>query len=240
MQDTHRYVPTPKRVGSDFLGVETGFAYCTVDCYDKLGPGQEAIFVKEEQQQCPTMQFRPPWQLFTLLVLCALACDSFPHGEIRSDLYDQNLSHIAFHSNAFKLELSSLVAPSPSSASIAVVGVEWGNEVLYFAELGYHVYAFEPLSKFVNHLDGILRQNPALNVTLVPIAAIAARNAGNITLKYDNANVSESVATGVVDDYVREELAVLSVDVQGEELEVLRGCSQLLAGPKPAVRSLVR
>lgn len=177
--------------------------------------------------------------LFVLVPFAA--CDRFPRGHIHRTLYDQRLSHLAFHSGSLKPALARLVSDPPraTASSVAVVGVEWGAEVVDLAEVGYHVYAFEPVGKFVTHLEATLKENPHLNVTLLPIAAVAERNAGNITLEYGNAGVKEEVRTGVVDDFVEGELAVLSVDVQGSELEVLKGAKRLLGGPKPAVRSMV-
>lgn len=47
-------------------------------------------------------------------------------------------------------------------------------------------------------------------------------------LYYHNDNVSERVATRKLDDLVHEPLAVLSVDVQGDEYHVLQGALHLL------------
>lgn len=175
------------------------------------------------------------------LLLAAALGAAFPRGHVHRTLYDQRLSHLAFHSGDLKPALARLVSdPATSAASVAVVGVEWGAEVVALAEIGFHVYAFEPVAKFVAHLEEVLKEKPHLNVTVLPIAAVAERNVGNVTLEYPNAGVSESVASGIVDDFVKGELAVLSIDVQGNELEVLQGAKHLLSGVKPAVRSMVR
>lgn len=108
-----------------------------------------------------------------------------------------------------------------------MVGVEWGSEVFPLAAAGFSVYAFEPASKFVAHLRDQVRGHPEWNVTIVPIAA-GKEKGGSVALEYDNEGVSEDVERGVVDDYVKEGLAVLSVDIQGDELEVLEGSGEVI------------
>ncbi|PXF43052.1 hypothetical protein BWQ96_07199 [Gracilariopsis chorda] len=149
----------------------------------------------------------------------------FPHGFISPSLHQQALSHIAFHSNAIKLALASLF---PSLKAAAVVGVEWGQETFLFAENDFHVYAFEPANKFVDHLKRIVENNPQWNYTLVPIAA-ANESEGTIILEYENADINETVQVGKVDDHVHEPLAVFSLDIQGDELHVLQGSTKLLS-----------
>lgn len=160
--------------------------------------------------------------LFSCLLLHAL---SVPHGVINSTLHEQALSHFAFHSNPVKLALASLF---PHLKTVAVVGVEWGEEVIFFAEKGYHVYAFEPATKFVSHLQKLMHANPSWNITLVPVAA-SNSSQGTMELCYGNEGVKETVKLGRVDDHVHEPLAVFSLDIQGDELHILEGSTSLLS-----------
>lgn len=164
----------------------------------------------------------------------------FPQSVISDVLYTQRLSHIAFHNNALRGVLVDLVSNnSQHQTVIVVVGVEWGTEVEYFANKGYAVYAFEPLSRFVKHLQATLKQNPQWNVTVLPVAAGSTRDAF-VQVTYPNANITEYVKAATVDDYVHDEVTVLSIDIQGNELDVLKGCTALIKREKPLVRSLVR
>lgn len=162
----------------------------------------------------------------------------FPRGVLSDYLYKQRLSHIAFHHPFVKETLARMVS-KPGEASIAVVGVEWGAEVMQFANLGYKVYAFEPMTRYVSYLKGRVSAHKDWNVSVIQIAA-GKGDVGNITLNYhtEGQDVTEVVRTGKVDDHIREEVAVFSLDIQGNELDVLQGSPQLLK--KYGVRSLVR
>lgn len=148
---------------------------------------------------------------------------SFKAGHVHPLLHDQALSHFALHSFGVQKALVSLFEPR----SLAIVGVEWGTDVRQFAESGYHVYAVEPASKYVNNLNGLLEEHPTWNVTVLPFAAGNA-SGGSMHLTYDNDHVSETVSVHRLEDHISEPLAVLSVDVQGDELAVLQGAERLL------------
>lgn len=164
--------------------------------------------------------------LFTKLLSCASSQEAkFPKGRISPILHEQALSHLAFHSNPMKLALASLF---PSLKSVAIVGVEWGEEAVLFANKGYHVYAFEPARKFVKNLQTLKAAHPEWKLTVVAIAAGNTTD-GSIVLQYDNAQINETVAVGKVDDHVQEALAVFSLDIQGDELHVLQGSTKLIS-----------
>lgn len=165
--------------------------------------------------------------LFSPLLCHASHASSFPHGKIHPLLHSQALSHLAFHSSSLKLSLASLFGAPPSASPVAVVGVEWGSEVFPLASAGFSVYALEPASKFVAHLRDQLREHPEWNVTVLPLAAGKERG-GSMTLEYGNEDVREEVERGIVDDYVKEGLAVMSIDIQGDELDVLEGSEELM------------
>lgn len=162
---------------------------------------------------------------FMVFAILFTASSSFPRGTINPLLHEQALSHLAFHSPSLKLALAKLF---PALKSVAVVGVEWGDEVQFFARSGYHVYAFEPAKTFVSHLQEIVDRNPNWNVSIIPIA-VGNSSRGQIDLKYDNHNISERVPVGTVDEHIREALAVLSLDIQGDELHVLQGSAVTLS-----------
>lgn len=161
-------------------------------------------------------------------------------GHLGGTLLSQGLSHVAFHAPATKLLLARLLGGP--SRSVGVVGVEWGAEATLFAQRGYTVHAFEPMPAFHAALAKRIAINAARaaegveqkwDVRLHQIAA-GAESSGSMDVRYQGR--STRVQRGRIDAYVRGELDVLSVDIQGGELDVLRGAKGLL-GPDGA-RSL--
>ncbi len=136
---------------------------------------------------------------------------------------------MAFHSNLFKLRLASLVK---QYNRVAVVGVEWGSEVRALGSAGYEVHAFEPLTKFHTHTKNIAT-SAGWNVHMYKVAA-GATSGGTIELKYDG--FVDNAKLAKVDDFLSSKLDVLSVDIQGNEYDVLVGARNLISGGK--VRSL--
>lgn len=148
-----------------------------------------------------------------------------PHRQINPVLSNQKLSHFAFHSNPAKKYLTDIARlQSNSTNSIAVVGVEWGVEVVYLASIGYHVYAFEPLSVYVEELKKRVRDED-LNVTIVEKAAGSTN--GRLNLTYENGGITEEVDVVMIDEVVGP-LLVLSVDTQGSEFDILKGGKRIL------------
>lgn len=121
--------------------------------------------------------------------------------------------------------------------AVAVVGVEFGTEVEMFANEGYTVHAFEPMPMYHSLMAAKVRKNAAAadggvqkwDVRLHHIAAGSDRN-GTLTLKYrtEAANEKSTVLVGRIEDYVKQELVVLSVDIQGSEIDALRGAKRLI------------
>lgn len=151
-------------------------------------------------------------------------------GIISDVLYRQGLSHVAFHSVLFKLHLAKLIL---STKRVAVVGVEWGDEVRAFGAAGYEVHAFEPLSKFHDNAKQVAEAS-GWNVHMYKVAA-GSTSGGELRLKYQR-NVVEVVKRARLDDYLNVELDVLSIDIQGNEYDVLQGAENLINSGK--VRSL--
>lgn len=147
---------------------------------------------------------------------------NLPHGQIHPLLHAQSLSHFAFHSVPIQRALASFFKPR----TIAIVGVEWGTDVIHFARSGYRVFAIEPATKFITHLQRLIKENPKWDITILPFAA--ANQTGWLSLDYDNEDIVEKVPTARLDDYVNEDLAVLSADIQGDEYSVLQGSANLL------------
>lgn len=151
-------------------------------------------------------------------------------GVIHPLLHEQGLSHMIFHSSAFQELLASIV-PAEYPRSVLVAGVEWGRDVKHFARLGYRVVAFEPMTSYYEKLESYFSSPRSIrddgkpaNVSLHNLAV--GDQSGSLTVVYNHAK--QSVPIVRVDDVVHEPISVLQADVQGNELAILRGASNLL------------
>ena len=96
----------------------------------------------------------------------------------------------------------------------------------FLEEMNYKVYAFEALSHFVKPLQQYLDEKPQLKKRAKLVAAGVGEEEGRINITYSKRN--EEVKIVKLDDYIREYLDVLSIDIQGMEYLALRGARKLL------------
>jgi len=148
-------------------------------------------------------------------------------------LRHQRLSHYAFHKPSTQLLLARLAAPPPPP--IVIGGVEWGTDALALARAGYRVVGVEPLSHFVDHVRGVAERE-GLDIRMVHAAA-GATSGEQVTVNYENAGAAgvETVTAVTVDEVLDGEpagapptVAVLAVDIQGDEAAVLAGADRAL------------
>ena len=117
-----------------------------------------------------------------------------------------------------------------------------------------HVYAFEPSQREAGFLQRNLERNGLSNVTVVTAAlsdhsgtaqfAVAADGGNNSLMKNEHPQQRiqywQTVPLTTLDEYVAahsiERIALIKIDVEGGEANVLRGAAGLLSGPNaPAV-----
>lgn len=159
-----------------------------------------------------------------------------PIPKLHAELYDQRLSHITFHSKPVRQALLNVV--NAPRASIAVVGVEWGAEVFEFASMRRTVYAVEPVKKFADYVAQKAKQL-GLDIKVFNVAAASEpEKESRVRYKSEVHNETVYAKTARVDDVVNDRLAVLTIDIQGKEYDVLRGCTRLLRSGN--VLSIVR
>jgi FkbM family methyltransferase len=127
------------------------------------------------------------------------------------------------------------------------VGAHIGNHSLYFSHvLGLRTLSFEPNPATFAHLRANIRDNGLAQRCHVRNAAVgsaggharasapSARNSGMARVENDPAGAVEVVT---LDDEVLDEprIDIVKIDVEGWELEVLRGGSRTLARHRPLV-----
>eukprot|EP00178_Gracilaria_changii_P007242 TRINITY_DN2314_c0_g1_i1.p2 TRINITY_DN2314_c0_g1~~TRINITY_DN2314_c0_g1_i1.p2 ORF type:complete len:343 (-),score=44.02 TRINITY_DN2314_c0_g1_i1:231-1259(-) len=162
------------------------------------------------------------------------AC-TFSRSVLLPQLHKQALSHFSFHSAFVKDQLLEALSASHSD-SVVVIGVSFGVEVLRFARAHRRVFAFEPMPNSVQQLrDAIEATQPPLDVQIFEMAAsdtTGQSHSFNVTYKGE----SRLVRSDRVDRHIPHgvQIAVMSVDIQGEEYHALEGAGKVLS----RVRSL--
>lgn len=147
----------------------------------------------------------------------------------------------------YELNLLEKIAElGPNQSGLAVdVGANIGNHTVFFAKhLGLRVLSIEPEALNVNLLRENIEANGLLDpVEVLPVAAMA--KAGTVALEQRidgnrgtfSAHASDTgVASMALDELVGDEdVALIKIDVEGAELEVLLGAERILRSQKPLV-----
>jgi FkbM family methyltransferase len=128
------------------------------------------------------------------------------------------------------------------------VGAHIGNHTLWLAAVcGLKVHAWEPFDKSRTLLEESLRLNPELDVTVYDWAAGAETTRGRFTsglwMEFDPTREGAAltldrghVPVRRIDDFVQvDDLAVLKVDVEGMEHDVLAGAIQNIERCRPII-----
>ncbi|MDB5538997.1 MAG: group 1 glycosyltransferase [Devosia sp.] len=125
------------------------------------------------------------------------------------------------------------------------VGAHVGNHSVYFAHvLGIRTIAFEPNPVNCVHLEANVRDNGLEGLCRVRNAAVGAANGhvrtvssteGNSGMATVETDPAGAVVMVTLDDEILEEAAidVIKIDVEGWELEVLRGAERSLRRHRP-------
>lgn len=140
--------------------------------------------------------------------------------------------------------LALIGAALPANAVVIDVGANVGNHAIYFAsQCGARVHAFEPNEEALLHLRANIARNGFENMIEVHemalgsesgTAQIASRPAGNLGgVKLETG--PGPITVGRLDDHLFDRVDLVKIDVEGAELEVLRGASLTLGVHRPLV-----
>lgn len=147
----------------------------------------------------------------------------------------------------YELDLLEKIAElTMGCAGVAVdVGANLGNHTVYFAKhLGYRVVSIEPEDQNVKLLRENIEVNGLLDsVTVHPVAAMAEAGAVSLEQRIEGnrgtffARATDSgVESTTLDELVREQdVALIKIDVEGAELDVLSGAEKVLSTQRPLV-----
>ncbi|MDQ0507493.1 FkbM family methyltransferase [Xanthobacter agilis] len=141
------------------------------------------------------------------------------------------------------------VSPSPLGAVILDVGANIGNHTVFFAkEIGLPVFAFEPVPLVYDilqeniDLNGIRDRVTAFKAGVGAVSGAATimlsspQNLGGTTLRMAEEYTDDAMPIVTLDEMVGDKrVALLKIDVEGMEFDVLRGAYRLLSTQAPVL-----
>ena len=179
---------------------------------------------------------------------------TLPHGETVQLMYREDLgSQVMFTGGYEDCEAAELSAQVAAGSTVFDVGANIGLSAIEFSRAagpGGKVIAFEPHPDTAARLRGNLAQNRLDNVSIIQAAVGSAP--GQVTF-HESAHPTLSSASVIPRDLIRSfdvpvttvdiawvdagkpVVSALKIDVEGGELDVLKGARELLARDHPAV-----
>lgn len=183
----------------------------------------------------------------------AVAMKECRHGTFTYPALDQFVGRsLDLYGEWCEPELETLGALLGAGDTVVDVGANIGTHTVYFARKvgpGGRVIAVEPQAFAYGLLAANVAQNGLGNVTLVRAAAGAepgtaqvpivdpkrARNFGAVAVGADGRGATEAVPATTIDALELPACAVLKIDVEGMEVEVLAGARRTIERCKPVV-----
>ena len=163
-----------------------------------------------------------------------LSVSSLRRGYIHPHFSSLCLGHMEFHHGLGNL-LTAFLAHSIGSASknmpVVIVGVEYGAEIRQISEMHLNVVAFEPNPQYfpaLDHLHEELQSSERGGMMKLVKCGASFSNAVDVDMSYQNKPFTGCLTR--VDEHVRTSVLVMQIDVQGNELDVLKGADKLIRG----------
>jgi FkbM family methyltransferase len=146
----------------------------------------------------------------------------------------------------FEPELRELDQFVPPGKTAIDVGTWWGPWSWWLAKMSPRVESFEPNESICRELSEALPGNVTMhNVALSdgsgsamlwsPGTSFGTEGRSTLTAGGHPGWVGQQVRTALLDDFEFSDVGFVKIDVEGHELEVLRGASDLLARERPNV-----
>jgi len=133
---------------------------------------------------------------------------------------------------------------TPANGICFDIGANVGFYSLLFAKYSKHVFAFEPVPRNIGYLWRMLEVNGVRNVTIVPCAVsdstrlFSFQMGENYALGRLHHRGEQPIAVVSLDDFIvayKVVPSLLKIDVEGEEMSVLKGAKNLLSNNKPVI-----
>jgi FkbM family methyltransferase len=133
---------------------------------------------------------------------------------------------------------------APADGICFDIGANVGFYTLLFAKYSKHVFAFEPVPRNIGYLWKMLEVNGVRNATIVPCAVsdstrlFSLQTGENCALGRLQCIGEQPIAVVSLDDFVfayKIVPSLLKIDVEGEEMSVLKGAKNLLSNGKPVI-----
>jgi FkbM family methyltransferase len=144
----------------------------------------------------------------------------------------------------FEPELRHLDDFVPKGKAAVDVGAWWGPWSYWLARRSPQVFTFEPNNAVFSGLSSAMPPNVKLrNVAVSDHEATSSlwapptgkRGEGRASLNARPGWVEQTTTTVTLDSFGLENVGFMKIDVEGHELEVLRGASELIASQRPNV-----
>ena len=130
---------------------------------------------------------------------------------------------------------------SPKEDELVIdAGCEWGDFTLECARAGARVFAFDPSQENVRHARELLSAN-GLEAQVQSVAldgrsgVVRLGQIGSTTFSVQSTNGGAEFPARSIDDLALTDVRLLKIDVEGMELEVLRGGAATIARDLPRI-----
>lgn len=171
-----------------------------------------------------------------------------PYGVLsyRPDFDGKAIAHMKEHGVFMESDLALMRAFFSPDDEIIDVGANIGGFAIPFSKFARKVHAFEPIPETADQLDYNLAQNGVTNVVVHRVGLSDAKgvlyphraaDAGSTSLGATQENQNEeTVPVTTLDEcFGSTNISFIKIDVEGMEVQVLRGGTNLIARSRPAI-----
>jgi FkbM family methyltransferase len=153
---------------------------------------------------------------------------------------------IAFYFLLLEPELRELKHFVPPGKTAIDIGTWWGPWSWWLARMVPNVEAFEPNASICRGLEGVLPANVHLHdvalsdrkgqsVLWSPSGDIGTEGRSTLIAQPRSSWVKQDVEVATLDEYAFSNVGFVKIDVEGLELEVLRGAANLIEKERPNI-----
>jgi FkbM family methyltransferase len=136
-----------------------------------------------------------------------------------------------------QLEMIKNSGPNLDHKVMVDVGGEIGSYAIPLSRVFKKVYTFEPNSENYTIICDTVKENNISNVEVVNAGCGSESGSCHLVGKWGNQIESGTgdIRLVTLDDYVKEPVSFIKIDVEGFEYDVLRGAERIFTEDKPAI-----